>query len=87
MLFSIYMRSDFSSCIVYPGIAIGMICVPVSIEQLRDRVRTKPVESLQNSWLRYSETGVDKKFALLSRENPDISSGALQYADLATQRV
>jgi hypothetical protein len=56
MLFGIYVRRDFSSCIVYPSIAIGVIRVPVSIEQLSDRVRTKAVESLQNPWLRDGET-------------------------------
>ena len=55
MLFGIYVRRNFSPCGVDPSIAIGVIRVAVSIEQLRHRVRAKIVESLHNPWLRHAE--------------------------------
>src|SRR3954454_9290091 len=87
MLHSIHVCCDFGSCIVYPGIAIGMIRVPVSIEQLRDRVRTKSVESFQNPCLRDGESCVDKKLAVLSSEHSNISSRAFQNADVSAKRI
>src|SRR6516162_3136817 len=87
MLFGIYVRCDLSSCSVYPSITIGVICMPMSIEQLCDRVRTKAVEGLNNPCLRHSETGVNKKFAVLSCENSNISSRAFQNADISAKRI
>jgi hypothetical protein len=78
MLLRIRVRSDRRTRIMYPGISVCMICVPVSIDQSSNWIGAKPVKRLANSRLRHRKPRVDQQFPVLAGQHRNISAGAIK---------
>src|SRR5215472_897982 len=68
-----------------PVVSVGMIDIPVAINQMCYGIRAQAVESLQNSCFGYGESRIDQKLAILACENGDISTGSFNYTDIAAK--
>src|SRR5215471_14468064 len=79
------MRRNGRSRFVEPGVPIGVIHVPMGIDEPGDRVGTQPIEGGHNSRPRDRKPGVDQELAILAGEDRDISTGAHKNADVPAE--
>jgi hypothetical protein len=81
------MREDRGALVVQPFVAVGMIEVPMGIDQMFDRVGAEAVGSFQDARLRGGDAGIDKNLAVGARQHGDIATRAFEDADIAAQLV
>jgi hypothetical protein len=72
---------------IQPVIAVGVIEMPVCINQVLDRIAAKAVGGFQNSRPGCGNPGIDKYLAVGTRDDSDIAARALENADIAAQLV
>src|SRR5438445_2388319 len=70
-----------------PRVAVGMVEVPMGIDEVRDRVSTELRKSLGDLRARYADPGIDEHLAIRARQDGDVSAGALEDADIVSQLV
>jgi hypothetical protein len=61
---SVFMGDNGRSFLTQPLIAIRVVEVPVSIDQMRNGIAAEAVGGLQDSWAGPSDSGVDKHLAI-----------------------
>jgi hypothetical protein len=59
-----------------PFIAVGVIEVPVSVDEVLDRLGVEGIQGVRDPRPRDRETGVDKKFAAPTGQDGDVAAGA-----------
>src|SRR5438128_2129964 len=72
---------------VQPFVTVGVVKVPVGVDEVCNRVGTNPGESVGDLGACTRKTGVDEKFSVAAWEDGDISAGAHENADVSTQRL
>jgi hypothetical protein len=87
MLARVLLRNDFSAERMQPVIAVGVIEVPVRVDEVRDRFGAEIGECLGELGTRHADAGIDQYFAVRSGEDGDVAAGALQHADVVSQPV
>jgi hypothetical protein len=70
-----------------PLIAVGMVEVPMRVDQMPDRVGTKACECLCHVLPGYRDARVDQQFALGPGQYRNITAGTLQHGYVAAQRM
>ena len=76
------MRRDFGADGMKPFVAVGVIEMPVRIDQVFDWIATETAESFGYSRTRSSDSGIDQKFSVTAGEHGDISARTLENADV-----
>jgi hypothetical protein len=87
MLAGIVLGDDLGAGRMQPCVAIGMIEVPMGVDQVRDLLVSEPIERFGELRARYADAGIDHDLAILAGENGDIAAGSLEYADVVSQSV
>ena len=82
MLVRIFMREDGGALLVQPLVAVRVVEVPMSVDQMFDRVLAKAVGSVQDA-----RAGIDEHLAVGAGQNGDIPARALDDRDIAAQLV
>jgi hypothetical protein len=79
--------NDGCSFGIQPFIAVGVIEVPVTVDQMFDGIATELVCSLQESRARHGDSGVDEHLSVSAGEDGDVGARPLEDADIATKPV
>ncbi len=87
MLAGVFMSNDLCPDGIQPYVAVGMIEMPVRVDQVRDGIGAKTGKSSGDLRTRNANTGIDKQFAIGAGQDGDVSAGALEYADVVSQLV
>src|SRR6202166_4739857 len=87
MLARILLGDDLGAGRMQPFVAVGMIEVPVRVDEMRDRIGAEISKRLGDLRTRYADAGIDKHFSVRARQDGDVSAGALEYADIVSQLV
>ena len=87
VLARVFMREDCRAFAVEPFVSVGMIEVPMGIDQMLDRVGAEAVGGFQDARLRGGDAGIDKNLAVAARQHGDIAAGAFEDADIAAHLV
>ena len=72
---------------IQPRIAVRMVEVPVGVDQVSDRIAAETIGSLQYSWARGCDAGIDEHLAVATGQDGNVAAGALENADVAAQLV
>ena len=70
-----------------PLIAVGMVEVPMGIDQVLDRVGAEACEGLRDARTRGRNAGIHQKLAVSTGEDSDIAAGAFEHTHVAAQPV
>jgi hypothetical protein len=70
---------------VQPFVAIGMVKVPMCVDQVLDRVGVDWCKGGCNLWTRTRKTGVDKQLTVAAGKDGDISASAHEDAYVAAE--
>jgi hypothetical protein len=65
-----------------PFVAVGMIEVPVRVDEVRDGVGSETSERLLELRTRYTDSGIDQHFAVGPSQHSNVSARALKHADV-----
>ena len=84
-LAGIFMSNYGCPCIVQPRIAVRMVKVPVSIDQMLDRIGADGCERITDFWTRTDITGVNKKLTVTTGQNGNVSSRTRKDAYVAAK--
>ena len=87
MLVRIFMREDGGALLVQPLVAVRVVEVPMSVDQMFDRVLAKAVGSVQDARAGRGNAGIDEHLAVGAGQNGDIPARALDDRDIAAQLV
>ena len=68
-----------------PFVAVGMIEMPVGVDQMRNGLGAEFCQRPGNLRPRHTDAGIDQHFAIAAVEDGNISPGALKYADVVPQ--
>src|SRR6266496_6168364 len=82
---SVLMREDGRAVGMHPLIAVGVIEMPVRVDEMVDRPRIHPGQSVGDPGARGCITGIDNQFAVSSGEDGDVSAGADKCAHISAQ--
>jgi hypothetical protein len=85
MLARVLLRHDAGSGFVQPLVAAGVIEVPVSVDQLLDRVHIDARQSRGNVWPRGDDSCIHEELSVGAGKNGDISTRAQKNADIAAK--
>ena len=83
----VLMSNDFGARFVEPGIAVGVIKVPMRIDEVRNRVGSESGKGLGHLRARYADAGIDQHLAIAPGNHGDISAGTFKHTDIAAKRV
>ncbi len=70
-----------------PLVAVGVVEMPVSVDQLPDRIGTEACESLENARSCGRYTGIDQELPVVAGQHGHIAARALEHTDIATKLV
>jgi len=70
---------------VDPGVAVGMVIVPVGIDEMLDRIGADGGEGIGDLRARRRDAGVDEKLALWAGKHSDVATRADKHADIAAE--
>ena len=70
-----------------PFIAVGVVEVPMRVDEMLDRVGANASQGLGDLGTRTSKTGVDEELTVASRKNGDISSRAKENTHVSTEAL
>jgi hypothetical protein len=59
----------------------------MGVDQVADRIVAKAADGLQDPWTRRGDAGIYEYFAVRSREDGDIATGAFENTDIAAELV
>src|SRR5437773_2928484 len=79
------MREDCRALRMHPLIAVGVIEMPVRIDEMFDRARVHFSQSVGDPGAGGCVTGIDNHFAVSSGEGGDVSAGADKCTNITTQ--
>ena len=72
----VLMREDRRALRMHPFVAVGVIEMPVCVDEVVDRARIYLSQSVSDPGARSCITGIDNHFAVSSSEDGDVSAGA-----------
>ncbi|MEJ0016946.1 MAG: hypothetical protein WDN25_10320 [Acetobacteraceae bacterium] len=78
-------RNDRGAERVDPGIAVGVVEVPVRVDQPRDRIGAEFRQRALDIAPRRGDAGIHQQLAIGARQHGDVAARALQHADRAAQ--
>jgi hypothetical protein len=87
MLARVIMGENDGTLGAQPLVAVGMIEVPMGIDQMSDRIGAEARQRRSDPRARNADPGIDQDPAVEPREHGDIPARALEHADIATQRM
>jgi hypothetical protein len=70
---------------VQPFVAIGMVKVPMRVDEVRDGLGTNPGESVSNLWASTGKAGIDQQFTVSTGKNRDVPTDPQQNAYIAAE--
>src|SRR5215472_6964794 len=82
MFSGVFVGGDFSADGVKPFISVGVVEMPMSVDQMSDRVGTEAIECFHDSGPRRGDPRVNQQLAVVTREHNYISARAFQHADI-----
>jgi hypothetical protein len=85
MLARVLLRDDLRTDRIQPFVAVGVIEMPVRVDQVRDRVAADIGQGLGDLRARYTNAGIDKNFTVGAGQHGNVAAGALEYADIISQ--
>ena len=87
VLAGVFMGEDGRTLRVQPLIAVGMIEVPMRVDQMLDRIGAEAVCGFENPRAGRGDPGVDEHLAVAAGQDGDVAARALENADIAAQLV
>ena len=72
---------------VQPFVAIGMIEVPVRVDEMGDGIGAESGKSFSDLRARHADAGIDKHLAVRARQHGDVAAGAFEHADIVSELV
>ena len=81
------MRDDLRADRIQPCIAVGVVEVPVRVDQVRDRIGAEIGERLGHLRARDGDAGVHEHLAVGAGQDRDVSTGPFEHADVVAQLV
>src|ERR1035438_1732401 len=85
MLEGVLVRGDLRADGMQPFITVGVIEVPVRVDEMFDRIGTETFQRLSNSRTRRGNPGVHQEFAVLSGEHGYVATGTFKHTDIPAQ--
>jgi hypothetical protein len=82
MFQGVHVSGDFSAFGVQPFVAVGVIEMPMAIDQVFNGVGTETGEGFLYSFARSGDASFDEEFAVGACENCDVAARAFQDADI-----
>ena len=79
------MGDDLRACRMQPFIAVGVIEMPMGVDQVLDRIGAEFACGLQDPRTRRGDSSVDEHLAVGTGEDRDVAARALEDADVATK--
>ena len=79
------LRDDFGARRVEPGIPIGMVEVPMAVDQMADRVSAQRRERLGKLWPRHADTRIDQHLAVWAGDDADVAARPLEHGDVVSE--
>jgi hypothetical protein len=87
VLAGILLRDDLGSNRMQPFVAVGMVEVPVRVDEVGDWIDAELRQRLGDLGTRYADAGVDEHLAVGAGQNGDVAPGAFEDADIVAQSV
>ena len=87
MLARVFMRQDGGAEFVQPFVAVGVVKVPVRVDQVRDRLWAKRRQRCGDLRARCRDAGIDQHLPVGAAQDRDIAAGSLEHGDVTTQSV
>jgi len=85
MLLRVFVRENAGAGRVEPGIAAGVVEMPMGINELADGLGTDTCQHLGNRGTRPRETGIDQQLSVPAGKHHDIAPGTHENADVTAQ--
>ena len=85
MLVRVFMRNDGGALRIQPLVAVGVIEVPVGVDQVGDWIAAEAVDRFEDAAARCGDAGIDKHLAVGARQDGDVAARALDDRDIAAQ--
>jgi hypothetical protein len=70
---------------VQPFVAIGMVKVPMRVDEVLDGLGTNPGERVSNLWASTGKAGIDQQLTVSTGQNRDVPTGPQQNAYIAAE--
>ena len=87
MLAGVLVSDDLCAGRMQPLVAVGMVEMPVRVDEVRDGIGAEVGKRLGDLRARYADAGVDEHFAVRTGQDGDVSAGAFEHADIVSQLV
>src|SRR5882762_6516964 len=87
MFAGVRLRDDLRACRMQPVIAVGMVEVPMRVDEMGNGIGAETVKRLGELRSRYTDTGIDQHLPVGSSEDGNIAAGAFEHADIVSQLV
>ena len=72
---------------IQPCIAVGMVEMPMRVDEMRNRLGAEFGKSPDDLGARYADTGIDEHLAIRAGQHSDVSPRAFKHADIISQLV
>jgi len=72
VLARVCLRDDLCADRMQPLVAVGVVEVPVGVDQMRDGLRAEIGKNLAELGTRHANAGIDEHFAIRARQNGDV---------------
>jgi hypothetical protein len=87
MSFRVLMGDDPGAGRVQPFVAVGVIEMPVGVDQVRDRLAAERLQRLGELRTRHTDAAVDQDLAVGARQHGDVAARSFEHADIVAQPV
>src|SRR5258708_3647398 len=84
-LLSVFVGKDRGSCGVKTRVVIGMVEVPVGVDDVLNRSVAKAIESLFEPWPSWSNESVHNELAVGAVKGYHASAGAIKHSDIVSK--
>src|SRR5260370_592172 len=81
------LRDDLRTGRMQPFVAVGMVEVPVRIDEMGDRIGAEGIKRLTHLRARHADPGIDEHLAIGSCEDGNVAAGAFEDPDIVSQLV
>jgi hypothetical protein len=81
------MRNDGCASLRDPFIAVGVVEVPMRVDELSDRLAAKRAQRLFYPWARVGQAGIHQQLTVRSAEHGNVAARSFKHANLAAQAV
>ena len=81
----IFLGDDRRAFVMQPVISIGVIEVPVCVDQVPDRIAADARQRIGDRSARHCNSGINQQLSIRTGEHGDIATGAHQHADVSAQ--